>query len=199
MGFVRLRPLEQERTTVKHPHVMVDLETLDTGSNAAIFSIGAVAFTPGHWHERAEFYTLINPEDCLSNNRTMSMATVRWWMEQDSVAKTELVRSGQGGLALAQALTDFSCWFQSAAHDGCLWGNGASFDNVILANAYEAVKLPRPWSYKADRCFRTAVRLLDPDGKLKPKDNEEAHNALADARWQAEYLDRMLALDNRRL
>ena len=66
-----------------------------------------------------------------------------------------------------------------------VWGNGASFDNVILANAYEALGRRAPWQFWQDRCFRT-VKSMYP--KLELARLGTYHNALDDAKWQTEYL-----------
>jgi exodeoxyribonuclease VIII len=66
-----------------------------------------------------------------------------------------------------------------------VWGNGATFDNVILANAYDACRIRRPWKYYADMCFRT-VRNQYPHVQVKRQGTH--HNALDDALTQAHHL-----------
>lgn len=161
-------------------HVMVDLETLGTGSNAVIISIGAVEFTVAGGAGR-DFYMNVDPQSCVDAGLKIDPDTVMWWMKQSDEARR--VFSQDVSNPLSRALLYFSDWFPQGA---CLWGNGATFDNVILSNAYKAVGLKQPWSYRADRCYRTLKNLYP---QVLPDDlGGVAHNALADARYQAAHL-----------
>lgn len=71
-----------------------------------------------------------------------------------------------------------------------VWGNGAAFDNVILASAYRRVTAGTPWQYWNDRCYRT-VKALHPDVPMQRTGDH--HNALDDAISQAHQLIAMLA------
>jgi hypothetical protein len=168
-------------------HAMVDLETMSASHNAAIVSIGAVIFTvkDGIFDE---FYTTISLASSVGAGLEMSPQTVLWWMEQDDAARKEvyapLTNSMGAGL---RALSDKLAYHK----DIRLWGNGATFDNVILRNAYNKAGISAPWSYRHDRCYRTVRSMLDPEGTLKPENNAK-HNALADAECQALHLIAML-------
>jgi exodeoxyribonuclease VIII len=83
---------------------------------------------------------------------------------------------------LAVALQRFTLWLPN---DCKLWGNGASFDNAILANAYAALKMEQPWAFWNDRCYRT-IKAMHP--KQKQQHLGTHHNALDDAISQAEHL-----------
>ena len=72
-----------------------------------------------------------------------------------------------------------------------VWGNGASFDNPILANAYRAVNLDPPWRFWNDRCYRTVKSMFGKNVKLERIG--EHHNALDDAKSQADHLIRIMA------
>ena len=52
-------------------HVMLDLETMDTGSNAAIIAIGAVVFT--RTEITAEFYCNVNLQSSMDYGSDFSM------------------------------------------------------------------------------------------------------------------------------
>ncbi len=158
-------------------NVMVDLETLGTGPNSVIISIGAVEFnaktqTLGH-----EFYINIDPQSCVNFGLEIDASTVMWWMKQSDAARNCFEKKGA---QLQEALAMFSAWYPQAAP---LWGNGASFDNVILSNAYMVAKVPRPWSYSKDRCYRT-LKALMPEIKAD-ETGGTYHNALDDAKYQA--------------
>ena len=157
-------------------NVMVDLETLGNGSNAVIVAIGAVQFdASGLGHE---FYTTVDAESCVAAGLKMDASTVMWWLKQSDAARSAL--SNGAKLSLAAALAEFSAWFPAKA---MFWGNGATFDNVIVSNAYAALRLEKPWGYTSDRCYRT-LKAMFPNVKAD-QTNGVAHNALDDARYQA--------------
>lgn len=159
-------------------HVMVDLETLGNGSNAVITSIGAAKFNS--FGVTDTFMEYVDPESCAEAGLQMDVSTVLWWMKQSDAARSAFAQKGQH---LAVALQGFAAWFPK---DACLWGNGATFDNVILSNAYKAVGQKAPWPYWGDRCYRT-VKNLFPVVKA-PAFAGVAHNALDDAVHQAKHL-----------
>lgn len=71
------------------------------------------------------------------------------------------------------------------------WGNGASFDCVILRNSYSLTGQPVPWQWWNDRDVRTIVELgkvigFDPKRDMPFKGTR--HNALDDAIHQAKYV-----------
>jgi len=66
-----------------------------------------------------------------------------------------------------------------------VWGNGASFDNAILANAYHKTHLDLPWQYYNNRCYRT-IKNCYPNIKLSRAGT--LHKALDDAKSQAMHL-----------
>lgn len=161
---------------------MLDLETMGTGYNAAICSIGAVKFSLDKGIVD-EFYCTINAKDCVANGLVVEEATVNWWLKQPRevmAALTKDTKSLKDGLAL------FSKWFGTKSLD--TWGNGATFDNVIIQSAYEAVGIRRPWKYWNDRCFRTIKNIIVVDEETR---EGTYHNALDDAKHQAKHLLRI--------
>lgn len=77
-------------------------------------------------------------------------------------------------------------------HDAEVWGNGASFDNVILRGAYARNSTPAPWAWWNDRCYRT-IKALHREVPMERLGTH--HNALDDAISQALHLIRMLNPD----
>ena len=72
-----------------------------------------------------------------------------------------------------------------------VWGNGATFDNVLLRNSYEKTMIACPWRYRNDRDVRTIVELGKAVGCTPryeiPFEGAE-HNALDDALHQIKYV-----------
>lgn len=72
-----------------------------------------------------------------------------------------------------------------------VWGNGATFNNVITRSSYEREFIPCLWKFYNDRDVRTIVELgraLGFDPKKDMPFEGEQHNALADAKHQAKYV-----------
>jgi hypothetical protein len=158
--------------------VMIDLETMGNGPNAAIIAIGATEFdTEGLG---SEFYKVVELESSVRAGGVMDTSTVLWWMRQSDSARAEFNRPGEH---IGVVLAAFTAWLINT--DRCIWGNGASFDNVILRSAYGRLGQQAPWKYWNDRCFRTEKSLYPQVPYVKPA---AAHNALADAKAQALHL-----------
>ena len=61
-------------------------------------------------------------------------ATVVWWMQQSAESRIEIAAGG--GKPLADVLGEFAAWLGEEPTE--IWGNGASFDNVLLDEAFRA-------------------------------------------------------------
>lgn len=168
-------------------HVMIDLETLGNKPDAPIAAIGAVFFDPSTANLGASFYTRVDFATDVSVGAKIDPETIKWWMKQSGAARAELC--GDGSLTIQNALTALSCFL--ARDELQIWGNGASFDCVILRAAYVRTSLKTPWQYWNDRDVRTIVEIGRAIG-IDPKDelqfNGTRHNALADAVHQAAYV-----------
>lgn len=159
-------------------HVMLDLETLDTGPTAAIVAIGAVMFGQTGVDARNTFYSPVRVQSSIDAGLTVNGSTIEWWMGQSDAARAVFA---EHAAHLATVLQGFAGWLPE---DCKLWGNGASFDNAILSNAYRAVGHVQPWQFWNDRCYRTVVAT----SPVKRQQLGTHHNALDDARSQAEHL-----------
>lgn len=173
-------------------NVMLDLETLGNGNNAAIVSIGAVMFDPYHNAIGSEFYIEIEINSAAYYGQ-MDASTVQWWMGQSDEARA-LFTNKENKQPLKTALIEFQNWIdQTGEFKGrIVWGNGSCFDNVILGNAFKALKLHQPWPFYGDRDVRTIVDLGKQLRAINPKKDIPfigvAHNALDDAKHQARYV-----------
>jgi oligoribonuclease (3'-5' exoribonuclease) len=164
-------------------HVMLDLETMGFRGNAAIVSIGAVAFDPDQNSLGEKFYINVELSSCLEYGLSVDGATVAWWITQNNDAKESLFKDTE---PLDKALEAFANYIQQFEKVK-VWGNGLGFDNVIMKNAYAAIKQERPWSDFQDRDMRTIVDIAESiHGKQKRVKKGIAHNALDDAINQAE-------------
>ncbi|NML62243.1 3'-5' exoribonuclease [Massilia sp. RP-1-19] len=164
--------------------VMVDLETMGTGPNAAIIAIGAVEFDLAKGEVGDRFYAVVSLESSVTNGGVIDPSTVIWWLGQSDEARKAVCADAEH---INVALLRFTTWLsQCAARDDLrVWGNGAGFDNVVLEEAYRRSQLTRPWHFWNNRCYRT-MKGLQPD--LKAVRTGTHHNALDDAMTQAKHL-----------
>jgi hypothetical protein len=167
--------------------VMVDLETLDNTPTSVIVSIGAVRMNLDTLKLEETFTRVVDPRSQPTS--TVGADTVMWWFSQSQEARAAIFDSYQ--FPIKEVLNNFNEFLHTKQNGErpTIWGNGANFDNVILRNAYRACGLEAPWPYWNDRCYRTARALLGDKTKAK---SITAHNALADAKQQAEQLLEML-------
>ena len=179
-------------------NIMLDLETLGKDSNAVILSIGAVFFDPLTGETGAEFYQTVDLNDSLKYGK-VDASTITWWMKQGYDAK-DIFEDEQASL-LSETLLDFYTFVNldlpsEKEGSAVVWGNGPSFDNVILRNAYEAcyekTGLEAPWEYFNEGCVRTVVKLGRILLSIDPKNTMEfsgtTHNALDDANIKLDTL-----------
>lgn len=172
-------------------HIMLDLETMGTGPNAAIVAIGAVEFelTKAGGQLGDSFYQCISLESAMSSGGQVDGSTVLWWLTQSDAARAMFA---QPAIDHGNALAGFSKWMAQRGEPKNLrvWGNGASFDNVILASAYRRAELQLPWNSFNDRCYRT-VKSMHPAAPTIQRTGTH-HNAKDDAINQANHLIAML-------
>lgn len=169
--------------------VMLDLETMGTQPSAAIIAIGAVEFDFTTKKVTRDFYRPVTLKSSVTNGGVMDPDTVMWWLEQSDSARAAL----KNGVHINEALMAFSSWLYEnplvGRDDVKMWGNGADFDNVVLATAYARSSLKQPWSFRNNRCYRT-VKARYPH--IPGNWTGVAHNAVDDARNQAVHLMNMM-------
>jgi hypothetical protein len=166
-------------------HMMVDLETMGTHVGAPIMSIGAVMFDPNTDWIGESFHVGVELESNTEYGRHPDPGTIMWWLGQSEDARKALLAMER--VDLYSALDEFAKW--APPSETWVWGNGAAFDNVILASAYKSTGIPPFWSYKHDRCFRTITNLA-PD--VEWVTDGVAHDALDDAIMQARHMQKVV-------
>lgn len=171
--------------------IMIDLETLGHSSNAAIVSIGAVQFNPLTGELGGEFECVIDIEDAEKYGK-VDASTVKWWLKQSDDARA--LFQLQTAMTLQDGLLEFHDWLTANTQfkQRTVWGNGATFDPVVLANAYQATNLQLPWPYWGVRDVRTVVDIGRKIFNIDPKKDFPfegvPHSALDDAKHQAKYV-----------
>ncbi|EMX5673803.1 3'-5' exoribonuclease [Escherichia coli] len=171
-------------------HLMIDLETMGTNSNAPIVVIGAVFFDPQTGEIGPIFYVVISLVDAMDKGAVPDGSTIEWWLAQSSEARSATLVNQ---IPLDDALLQLREFIDENSGEFFVrvWGNGANFDNVILRRSYERQGIPCPWRYCNDRDVRTIVELgkaIDFDARTAIPFEGVRHNALDDARYQAKYV-----------
>ena len=168
--------------------IMLDLETMGTGPQAAIVAIGAVEFDLEKGILGEEFYETVYLSSSVSCGGIIDADTVLWWMQQSEKARSMFCNTEN--IDIITALYEFTSWLQKCGDVDKvrLWGCGAAFDNVILASAYRNAAIPVPWKFFNDRCYRT-IKSLFPSIKMQRTGTH--HNAVDDAKSQAHHLIRI--------
>ncbi|HIA3151738.1 TPA: 3'-5' exoribonuclease domain-containing protein [Escherichia coli] len=171
-------------------HLMIDLETMGTNTNAPIVVIGAVFFDPQTGEIGPVFYIVISLTDAMNTGAVPDGGTIEWWLKQSSEARAAILTDQ---VKLKDALSRFREFINEYSDEKFVqvWGNGATFDNAILRTSYERLDIPCPWRYHNDRDVRTIVELgktIGFDARTTIPFEGVPHNALDDARHQAKYV-----------
>ncbi|ELO4846912.1 TPA: exonuclease [Escherichia coli] len=171
-------------------HLMIDLETMGTNTNAPIVVIGAVFFDPQTGEIGPVFYIVISLTDAMNTGAVPDGGTIEWWLKQSSEARAAILTDQ---VKLKDALSRFREFISEHSDEKFVqvWGNGATFDNAILRRSYERQGIPCPWRYCNDRDVRIIVELgktIGFDARTAIPFEGVPHNALDDARHQAKYV-----------
>src|SRR5699024_2272117 len=139
-------------------HLMIDLETMGTNTNAPIVVIGAVFFDPQTGEIGPVFYIVISLVDAMNTGAVPDGGTIEWWLAQSSEARSAILTDQA---KLKDGLLLFREFINEHSDEKFVQvrGNGATFDNAILRTSYERLDIPCPWRYCNDRDVRTIVEL----------------------------------------
>lgn len=167
---------------------MIDIETMGITPGAAILSIGAVFIKDGKLGHG--FYQPVDLQSCLENGLKMDAGTVQWWMKQSDEARESITR--ETGDNIIAVLANFYGWVTQNAQGAevQVWGNAATFDVVLMEEAFRRVGYDIPWKFWGHRCYRTLKNLFP--GVPKPEFTGIKHHALDDAKFQALHLINIL-------
>lgn len=170
-------------------HIMLDLETLGIAPNAVFTSIGAVQFDINTGETGLQFYTTVDVQSQLNIGRTVLADTLEWRMQQNKDVRADMWKSS---VPLEKALRDFTSFILDATFmlpkkgKLVIWGNSATFDIEKLGNAFDLLKLTRPWQYRDERCYRTLASEFKHLANVI--ENQMAHNPIADCEFQIRKL-----------
>jgi len=173
-------------------HLMIDIETASTRSDALVLSVGICEFHPynASYNRSVATHHRITITEQMLQGRHVDQDTCKWWRKQNLKAKNN-TWSEDGRRQVAE-LWDYLIDVIEDPKTTRIWANGVDFDLVVLRSLFEDFYLECPWHFKNQRCMRTLRDL--PGYKPGPKP-ENAHDALADAIYQAttvtDYLSKL--------
>lgn len=162
-------------------HVMLDLETLGTRPGCVVLSVGAVFFD-ANLGLGAEFYSVVKRSHQVELGLHEDPDTMKWWARQSEEAKRAVMAADEPDApTVHEALAAFQRFIKLDTNVK-VWGNGADFDNPILAHVHHSVELKQAWNTYNGRCYRT-LKNIAPGPKIERVGTY--HNALDDAKGQA--------------
>ena len=166
-----------------NPITMIDLETLDVSPRAVVLSIGAIVFDFKRMQTLRTYEATLQLEDQMATGRTVKTSTVHWWLEQSSEARLAITSPD----ALARKSISYDLMLKELKSflpsDGFVTAKPAMFDLAILSDMHGGDL----FRHRRGFDMHTLCCVVDPNRELCPK-NALAHSALADARWQLEWL-----------
>jgi hypothetical protein len=162
--------------------LMVDIEGLGTGPDAAILTIAAQSFDPlgtGYYADRC-YYARVTLES--QEHRNIQQDTIDWWATQPEAQAEAFMEEGR--VSLDQALDSL---YKLAWQHDLIWAQGPTYDINILEHAYKSYGKAQPWQFYRVRDSRTLLSLW-PDRPKPPV----SHHALEDCRRQIELVQQCL-------
>lgn len=166
-------------------HVMVDIETIATHSDAPIIQIGAIHFEPTTGQMFESFGCGIHLTDEMLSRADTD--TIQWWINDPNRLKIfqSLTRRGKHP---EEVFSMFHHWLEVtsiSAERGelMMWAQGTTFDITILENNMKRYLGRKPaWPFWSVIDTRTMFNLF---GDFRPlPDETQHHDALYDCRRQ---------------
>lgn len=162
-------------------HLMIDIEGLGTGPDAAILTIAAQSFDPfGTGYYDRHYYARITLES--QENRRIQDDTLAWWATQPEAQQEAFAEEDR--VPLEQALDEL---YRLAWQHDYIWAQGPTYDINILEHAYKSYNKTQPWQFYRIRDSRTVLSLW-PERPVPPT----SHHALEDTRKQINILQQTL-------
>ena len=174
-------------------HLMIDIEAFGKKADSPVVSIGAVFFDPSTGNTGSEFYKVISLESAMASGGVPDASTIIFWLKASPEARSELVMDD--AIPLDDALLQLNEFIGENAVNGPdsvqVWGNGATYDNVLLEASYDRTGITCPWKFWNNRDVRTVVELGKAVGcepRYEILFDGEPHKAISDALHQVKYV-----------
>lgn len=170
-------------------HIMMDIETMGTGADAAVISVELCVFDPktGEVGAKAEFHSTFGAMRDIG--RKFEPDTVKWWMQQDSEAQQGLFRD-DADVDAGVFCRKIGRWIENIGEPRHLriWAKDPTFDVMIMRSLFERCEVKWTGRFWHEYSVRTMLLM----GKALKIDDVErvgfAHGALNDAVHQAKQV-----------
>lgn len=159
---------------------MIDLETLATGYDATVLTIGGVKFNPNEISDPyQELYYKFDIDEQDAKGRRVDDSTVAWWGTQPQEVQDDAL-SDHNRTPVLEVLKALNRWCVGV---DSIWCQGPAFDIVILEHMFKQWEHHIPWPFWKVKDSRTLFQIMpnDPRKAIEFK----AHNALEDCKVQA--------------
>lgn len=164
-------------------HIMIDIETLGKSEFAPLVSIGAIEFKPEENKALGrEFYQVVDLGESVVGY-DIDVDTLKWWMQQSDKAREVFKENGQ---PMQSTLVMFSQFINQITKndDFRIWARG-DLDFKILEHNCKLCDVNIPWEYNQKRDSRTFIEELIDFCPCFQEENDNEHNALSDAIYEA--------------
>lgn len=183
--------------------LMFDLETLDTKPSAVVLSVGAVVWETTlmdtghlHWEPIERFMRVLNIQEQVDRQRTVSQSTLLWWQRQDSRAAAEAFNPERQPVeAVLNNFNAFVSRYSGAMERAgdqinAFWASPVAFDMPIWEDLAMTFSNYVPWRYNQRYDVRTVVREANISAKdhSDPKLTGVPHTPVYDCEWQISLL-----------
>ena len=158
---------------------MIDLETLGLRQDAVILSIGAVRFDSDGPIPGEELY--IELDTSSHAHCSIDPDTVKFWIEETKKGNPPPMEGTCSAYYACCQIIDFLSGLEKEDE---IWVNGTDFDIPKLQYLFETAGLCVPWAYHQVRDLRTLRKIFP---HIPSEVNPQKHNALSDARCQAQH------------
>ena len=144
---------------------MLDLETMGNGDNSPIATIGLVAFDLQENDDKFIKEVLyVRVEMASQPWAVYDAGTVYFWLEQTRQGQLELIGDplSKPRIHIGTALNEIKLFLMRhnyTVRKSRIFCYGATFDHVILKNAYRNAGVINPINYGDCLCMRTIARL----------------------------------------
>ena len=170
--------------------IMIDNETLNTKATSVILTMGLCAFKPFDGivaQTKGQHYTSFDIQDQINKGRTISGASLKWWMGQSEEARNAAFADGIDLKSGLQRITDFVKSLEPNANKVIMWARGQDFDIGQLNDMYETMGMVPPWKFWNSRDTRTlySAAVAKNGNEFELEREGTYHNALDDAIYQA--------------
>ena len=160
---------------LEYDSVMLDLETMAVGPNAAVVQIGAIAFNLETGVRGPDVFLIdVDTQSCVELGGEIHPSTLHFW------EKLEGFKPHSTPQPIMNALMALQRWFEDRPDVKRVWSQGPSFDVAIMEGYFLKTGLMVPWRYSDARDTRTVYDLANGLGWQKPAGTESTHNALGD-------------------